>query len=30
LWGLWFVVGVQQQFPAEWTTAVLRLEQAQP
>lgn len=28
--GLWFVVGVQQQFPAERTPAVLRLEQAQP
>jgi hypothetical protein len=28
--GLWLVVGVQQQFPTERTTAVVRLEQAQP
>jgi hypothetical protein len=28
-WCLWFVVGVQQQVPADWTATVLRLEQAQ-
>ena len=28
--GLWFLVGVQQQSPAERTAAMLRLQQAQP
>src|SRR5690242_6300862 len=30
LWGLWLVVSVQQQAPAEWTAPALRLKKTQP
>src|SRR5690242_8541066 len=29
-WGLWLVVSVQQQAPAEWTAPALRLKKTQP